>query len=58
MVSHQVAPFLFNINPLKTSIIMAETKEYVWMFDLQDNPMTKDVKEDWVARVRTLRSST
>ena len=37
---------------------MAETKEYVWMFDLQDNPMTKDVKGDWVARVRTLRSST
>ena len=38
---------------------MAEDKkDYVWMFDLQDNPMTKDVKEDWVARVRTLRSST
>ena len=35
---------------------MAETKEYVWMFDLQDNPMTKDVKEDRVAKVRTLRS--
>ena len=36
---------------------MAEDKkEYVWMFDLQDNPMTKDVKEDRVAKVRTLRS--
>lgn len=38
---------------------MAEDKkDYVWMFDLQDNPMTKDVKEDRVARVRTLRSIT
>lgn len=37
---------------------MAETKEYVWMFDLQDNPITKDVKEDRVAKVRTLRSVT
>ena len=39
-------------------MIMAENKDYVWLFDLQDNPMTKDVKEDRVAKVRTLRSIT
>ena len=37
---------------------MAENKDYVWLFDLQDNAMTKDVKEDRVAKVHTLRSVT
>lgn len=34
-----------------------DNKNYTWMFDLRENTMTKDVKEDYVASVRTLKSS-
>lgn len=37
---------------------MADSKNYTWLYDLYDNAMTKDVKEDYVARVRTLHSMT
>lgn len=35
-----------------------DNKNYTWMFDLRENTMTKDVKEDYVANVRTLKSLT
>lgn len=34
------------------------TKDYTWLFDLRENALTKDVKEDYTATVRTLRSKT
>lgn len=38
---------------------MADIKtNYVWSFDLVENVMTKDVKEDYVASVRTKKSMT
>ena len=38
---------------------MADIKtNYVWSFDLVENTMTKDVKEDFVASVRTKKSMT
>ena len=37
---------------------MSDNKTYTWMFDLRENSMTKDVKEDYTAIVRTLRSMT
>lgn len=37
---------------------MPDNKTYTWMFDLRENSMTKDVKEDYTATVRTLRSMT
>ena len=38
---------------------MADIKtNYVWSFDLMENTMTKDVKEDFVASVRTQKSMT
>ena len=38
---------------------MADIKtNYVWSFDLIENAMTKDIKEDFVASVRTQKSMT
>lgn len=38
---------------------MADIKtNYVWLYDLIENTMTKDVKEDYVASVRTQKSMT
>lgn len=37
---------------------MSDNKNYTWLYDLKDNAMTKDVKEDYVATVRTLHSMT
>lgn len=37
---------------------MSDSKTYTWLYDLRDNAMTKDVKEDYVATVRTMRSMT
>ena len=37
---------------------MANEKDYVWRYDLKENAMTKDVKEDYVASVVTLHSMT
>jgi len=37
---------------------MSDSKNYTWLYDLNDNAITKDVKEDYVAKVRTLRSMT
>lgn len=38
---------------------MADIKtNYVWLYDLIENTMTKDVKEDFVASVRTQKSMT
>lgn len=37
---------------------MANEQNYTWRFDLKENAMTKDVKEDYVASVVTLHSMT
>lgn len=37
---------------------MPDNSTYTWLYDLKDNAMTKDVKEDYVANVRTLHSMT
>lgn len=37
---------------------MPDNNTYTWLYDLKDNAMTKDVKEDYVATVRTLHSMT
>ena len=36
---------------------MAENKQsHTWIFDLRENTLTKDVKDDYTATVRTLHS--
>lgn len=37
---------------------MAETSKTVWLFDLRENTMTKDVTNDYTANVRKLKSKT
>lgn len=37
---------------------MPDNSTYTWLYNLKDNAMTKDVKEDYVANVRTLHSMT
>lgn len=38
---------------------MADTKtNYIWTYDLVENVMTKDVKEDYVAAIQTKKSLT
>ena len=37
---------------------MSESKAYNWLYDLRSNALTKEVKEDYVATVRTLKCMT
>lgn len=47
---------LFFYYLIKTT--MVDTKKTVWLFDLRENTMTKEVTNDYTANVRKLKSKT